>query len=139
MSSACTDLSCPVYLPFTTAAAETEAEKKAREDAEKAAYDASPEGMAMKAIESIKVVGATKSVVEKCKAYCKEIEKAEAEKCRILREKVKIALKAAGCPSNVTPSGGKSRSSYSSSSKATTATTSRSGTRGGCASGKCGR
>jgi len=46
------------------------------------------------------------SITTKCQQYCKQIQEAEAERCRLLREKVMYALEAAGCPSNVTAKAG---------------------------------
>lgn len=46
------------------------------------------------------------STSEKCARYCQEIHRAEAERCRVLRDKVQAALERAGCPSNVTARAG---------------------------------
>lgn len=41
--------------------------------------------------------------LEKCQEYCRAVQAAEAEKCRVARAKIAYALKMAGCPSKVLP------------------------------------
>lgn len=118
--------------PAADGSTKTEEDTK-REAALKALQDA---------IKNVTVPGTASSLTDKCKEYCKQIEKAEAKRCAMIREKVALVLKQAGCPSKVTP--------YSSSRKSTTSTTSKTSTtastasksaktRGGCTTGTCGR
>ena len=75
------------------------------------------------------------SLSAKCREYCKEIEKAEAERCRQLRERAAATLKRAGCPPKVIPYG-KGKGSSTRYAAAASTPTSRSG---GCSTGLCGR
>lgn len=61
---------------------------------------------AIDAINALKFPGQAQTPISKCQAYCQAVQAAEAEKCRLLREKVSYALEAAGCPSTITPRGG---------------------------------
>lgn len=71
------------------------AEQKARDDAT----------TAINAL-SEKVPVPPTTLQSKCQLYCQQIQAAEAERCRQLREKVSVALEAAGCPSDITPKAG---------------------------------
>ena len=51
----------------------------------------------------LKIQKKPQTEVEKCQEYCRAVQQAEAEKCRIAREKIAYALKLAGCPSKVLP------------------------------------
>lgn len=120
---------CPKY-DFTTITKEQEKEDaKAKEDREKA----------IAIFQGIPLPYKPKTEVEKCQEYCREIAKAEAEKCRQIREKVERALKIAGCPSRVIPTAGKKKGCSAASKKTTAKTTTKSATKSGCASGLCSR
>ena len=58
---------------------------------------------ATKYIQDITIDGEPETEVEKCRAYCREVAKAEAEKCKMIRDKALVLLKVAGCPSRIVP------------------------------------
>lgn len=70
-------------------------------------------------IDSIVMEKDPETEVEKCQSYCKEVAKAEAEKCRELRHKAAYVLKIAGVPARVLPYGTSTKKSSTTSSSTT--------------------
>lgn len=92
MPALCYPEGCPPYkwpTPAEVAQANADIEKR-RDDA-------------IEYIDEITIDDEPETEVEKCRRYCREVAKAEAEKCRRIRENAAILLKTAGCPSRVVP------------------------------------
>lgn len=102
-SSCLNEIACPQYQPFVDAAKEDQKARETREKKEKDDFEASEAGKAVAALEGIKLTTPLQTPQEKCAAYCLQVQKAEEERCRILREKVNYALEQAGCPSTIGP------------------------------------